>query len=49
MDAMTGSVEKENSQEPNIGQENASQNEQKGVQRKLSFSLKRKKPTDGTT
>lgn len=30
-------------------QENTSQNEQKGVQRKLSFSLKRKKPTGDAT
>ncbi len=49
MDAMTGTVAKENEPEPEAPQENASQNEQKGVQRKLSFSLKRKKPTEGTT
>jgi len=49
MDAMTGTVAKENEVEPEAPQENTSQNEQKGVQRKLSFSLKRKKPTEGTT
>ena len=49
MDAMTGAVAKENESEPEAPQENTSQNEQKGVQRKLSFSLKRKKPTEGTT
>ncbi len=49
MDAMTGSIAKENDQKTDVVQENTSQNEQKGVQRKLSFSLKRKKPTEGTT
>ena len=39
-------VEEEKNDE---NQENTSQNEQKGVQRKLSFSLKRKKPTGDET
>ena len=44
MDAMTGTVPENKPAEP-VAQENTSQNDQKGVQRKLSFSLKRKKPT----
>ena len=49
MDAMTGTVAEESKPSPQPSQESTSQTEQKGVQRKLSFSLKRKKPTDGTT
>jgi chemotaxis response regulator CheB len=49
MDAMTGTVAEESKPSPQPSQESTSQTEQKGVQRKLSFSLKRKKPTEGTT
>ena len=49
MDAMTGTTTKESTSDDVEAQENTSQNDQKGVQRKLSFSLKRKKPTEGTT
>jgi len=49
MDAMTGTAAKEETTTEAPAQENTSQNDQKGVQRKLSFSLKRKKPTEGTT
>ena len=47
MDAMTGTVsnvKEENEEKEESKEENTSQTEQKGVQRKLSFSLKRKKP-----
>lgn len=47
MDAMTGAVRDAESTEPETAEENTSQKGQKGVQRKLSFSLKRKKPTGG--
>lgn len=49
MDAMTGTVAEESKPSPQPSQESTSQTEQKGVQRKLSFSLKRKKSTEGTT
>ena len=47
MDALTGD-KTEQSSESNEAEENTSQTQQKGVQRKLSFSLKRKKPAGGT-
>jgi len=46
MDALTGETEEVDAQNDEM-QENTSQNAQKGVQRKLAFSLKRKKPTEG--
>ena len=45
VDALTGQKEEVPAQSDEQ-KENASQNEQKGVQRKLSFSLKKKKPTE---
>ena len=45
IDAMTGATEP--SKSPEGSEENTSQMPEKGVQRKLSFSLKRKKPTEG--
>ena len=47
-DALTG-VQVNKTKENVKIEENTSQNEQKGVQRKLSFSLKKKKPGEGTT
>ena len=46
MDALTGDQTKEGENIAAEIEENASQKSQKGVQRKLSFSLKRKKPTE---
>ena len=45
MDALTGNKGKAEEENVDKEKENASQNEQKGVQRKLSFSLKKKKPS----
>ena len=48
MDALGGHQESE-PEKNDLMQENTSQNTQKGVQRKLSFSLKRQKPTGDET
>ena len=50
MDALGNQPESATAPEKNESiEENSSQTPQKGVQRKLSFSLKKKKPTGDTT
>ena len=49
MDALGSVSDSEEKEKNEIVKENTSQNVQKGVQRKLSFSLKRKKPSGDET